>query len=67
MQYSEFGLKARRVMLQKKISGAAIARQLGVSTSYVSEILKGTRSGNGRKEQIAEILGLEEELKKEAN
>lgn len=60
--YSEFGIKARTVMLQKRISGATIAKELGVSASYVSEILKGTREGNGRKEQIAKILGLEEEL-----
>lgn len=60
--YSEFGIKARTVMLQKRISGATIAKELGVSASYVSEILKGTREGNGRREQIAKILGLEEEL-----
>ncbi|MEL7656207.1 MAG: helix-turn-helix transcriptional regulator [Bacillota bacterium] len=60
--YSEFGLKARQVMLQKRISGAEIARKLGVSNSYVSEILKGTRDGKGKKEQIAKMLGIEDEL-----
>lgn len=60
--YSEFGLKARMVMLQKRISGASIAKELGVSATYISEILKGTRQGKGKREQIAKILGIEEEL-----
>lgn len=63
--YSEFGLKARTIMLQKNIKSSAIAKELGVSCSYVAEILKGSRSGNGRKEQIAKILGMEEELVQE--
>lgn len=60
--YSEFGLKARMVMLQKRITAASIAKELSVSATYVSEILKGTRPGNGKREQIAKILGMEEEL-----
>lgn len=63
--YSEFGLKARMIMLQKHISGAALAKELGVSATYISEILKGTRPGNGKREQIAKILGIEEELTRE--
>lgn len=60
--YSEFGLRARAIMLKKGISATAIAKELGVSNTYVSEILKGTRNGKGRKEQIAKILGMDEEL-----
>jgi hypothetical protein len=35
-----------------------------VSAAYVSDILRGARIGKGRKEQIAKILGIEEEAKK---
>lgn len=63
--YSDFGLKSRMVMIQKRITAVAIAKELGVSATYVSEILKGTRPGNGKREQIAKILGLEEELARE--
>lgn len=63
--YSEFGLKARAVMLQKRITSVAIAKELGVSGTYVSEILKGTRPGNGKRALIAKMLGIEEELTRE--
>ena len=63
--YSEFGLKARMIMLKKHITALSIANELGVSATYVSEILKGTRPGNGKREQIAKILGIEEELARE--
>lgn len=59
--YSEFGLKARTIMLQKGIKSSALAKELGVSCSYIADILRGSRSGNGRKEQIAKILGMDEE------
>ncbi|KPU43007.1 helix-turn-helix protein [Oxobacter pfennigii] len=54
--YSEFGLKARGAMLQKKITMTSLAKEMGVSVSYLSEILKGTRSGTEQKEKIAKIL-----------
>jgi transcriptional regulator with XRE-family HTH domain len=57
--YSDFGLKARAVMLQKKITMTSLAEDLQVSVSYLSEIFKGTRNGASQKKRIAEILGLE--------
>jgi len=59
MQYSEFGLKARAIMLQKKITMTALAKEIGVCTPYVSEIFKGTRAGTTQKVKIAEVLGME--------
>ena len=57
--YSEFGLRARAIMLRDKITLAFIAEKLGVSSAYVSEILKGTRPGTDQKKKIAEMLGIE--------
>lgn len=59
--YSDFGLKARALMLQKKITMAQLAEKLGISAAYVSEILRGTRPGNSYKSKIANILGLDSE------
>ncbi|MEK4854831.1 helix-turn-helix transcriptional regulator [Paenibacillus sp. FSL H7-0756] len=60
--YTEFGAEARKVMLQKKIKMKDVARELGVSVTYVSEIFKGTRPGEKQKPRIAEMLGLECEV-----
>lgn len=56
--YTKFGLKARTIMLQKKLTMTALAKEIGISTTYLSEIFKGTRLGKGQKEKIAEILGI---------
>lgn len=57
-QYTEFGLEARRIMLLKNIKMTDIARQLGISVTYVGEIFKGTRPGDKYKPLIAEMLGM---------
>lgn len=59
--YAEFGVEARKIMLQKNITLTNLAQQLGVSVTYVWEILKGTRKGVKYKKRICEILVLESE------
>jgi len=58
--YSDFGLAARKAMLEKHTTLTTLAKELGVSLTYVSEILKGTREGKGYKEKIIEILEMKE-------
>lgn len=60
--YSDFGLEARKIMLQKNIKMVDVANELGVSVTYISEIFKGTRPGTKYKEKIAETLGMETEV-----
>ncbi|MBG9737293.1 DNA-binding protein [Paenibacillus alvei] len=48
-------------MLQKNIKMVHIARELGVSVTYISEIFKGTRKGKKQRPAIAKILGMESE------
>ncbi len=57
--YSDFGIEARKIMLLRGIKMRSIAEELGVSSTYVSEILKGTRSGGEFKARIAAMLGME--------
>lgn len=54
--YSEFGMKIRSEMLKKGVKLTRLANELGISNSYLSEILKGTRSGTHYKEKILSIL-----------
>ncbi|GIP57873.1 helix-turn-helix domain-containing protein [Paenibacillus woosongensis] len=59
--YTEFGAEARKIMFQKNIKMKDIAQELGVSVSYVSDILKGARYGEKQKPLIAKMLGMESE------
>lgn len=56
--YTEFGVEARKIMLQKNIKMIDLAKELGVSVTYISEILKGTRAGEKQKPKIAKFLGM---------
>ncbi|MEV2907735.1 helix-turn-helix transcriptional regulator [Paenibacillus larvae] len=60
--YSEFGIEARKIMLVKDIKIVDMAKELGVSPSYLGEILKGTRRGTKQKAKIAEMLGMGSEV-----
>lgn len=59
MYISEFGLKARVEMLRRGMTITELAEKLGVSPSYVSDILRGVREGKPQRKRIAEILELE--------
>lgn len=59
--YSEFGLKARTVMMKQGMTITSLAVKLGISPVYLSEILRGTREGKKYKNTIAQILNLEGE------
>jgi transcriptional regulator with XRE-family HTH domain len=56
--YSDFGIKARAIMLQKGITIRALAKQLSISDYYLHEILKGTRPGKKQRPEIVKILGM---------
>ncbi|MDT2173142.1 XRE family transcriptional regulator [Paenibacillus larvae] len=60
--YSEFGAEARKIMLVKDIKMVDMAKELGISTTYLAEILKGTRKGTKQKPKIAEMLGMGSEV-----
>ena len=57
--YTDFGVQARVIMLQKDIKISEVAEHLGVSSSYVGDIFRGARKGKKRKGEIAKFLGME--------
>jgi transcriptional regulator with XRE-family HTH domain len=59
-EYTPFGLRARKAMLVKGIKLSKLANELDISTTYVSQILKGTREGVKQKPLIAKMLGIKE-------
>ncbi|MEV3031718.1 XRE family transcriptional regulator [Paenibacillus larvae] len=67
LNYSEFGAEARKIMLVKDIKMVDMAKELGISTTYLAEILKGTRKGTKQKPKIAEMLGMKSEVTQRTN
>ncbi|UYE92058.1 XRE family transcriptional regulator [Paenibacillus larvae] len=67
LNYSEFGAEARKIMLVKDIKMVDMAKELGISTTYLAEILKGTRKGTKQKPKIAEMLGMRSEVTQRTN
>lgn len=57
--YSEFGIEARGIMLAKGMTMTALAKELDISVTYLSDILRGTRRGTKQKEKIVRILEMD--------
>lgn len=57
----EFAAKCKAALEIKGITLTEIARELGISLGYVSDIVKGNRDGGDYKERIAEILEVDVE------
>lgn len=60
-KYTDFGLKARAIMLEKRITMTQIAKHVGVSAPYISDIFRGGRKGLAQRAKIADFLGMEGE------
>ncbi len=56
MALTTFGIKAKKAMLDRHMTQTALAKELGISNSYLTEIFHGTRKGSKQKEKIAKIL-----------
>ncbi|MNW55219.1 helix-turn-helix protein [compost metagenome] len=62
--YTEFGAEARKIMLKRGIKMIDVAKEIGVSVSYLSDIFNGARAGEKQKPRIAKMLGMESEVSK---
>lgn len=57
--YTDFGLKARAIMLQKGIAIQDVAKAVGISRCYVSDLFTGARETLKQKQKISDFLGME--------
>ncbi|OPX87002.1 MAG: Helix-turn-helix domain protein [Pelotomaculum sp. PtaB.Bin104] len=57
-EYTKFGLEARKILILQRKSMTKLAKEIGISCTYLSEILRGTRKSEKYKEKIAQILGM---------
>lgn len=58
--YTSFGIQVRAILLRKGITIRSLAEQIGISDTYLSDILRGGRKGKKYREQISKILGITE-------
>lgn len=62
MTTTDFGVLVRTKLLIRGITLTEFARTLGISTAYLSDILRGRRDAKEQKQRIAKLLNLENEL-----
>lgn len=55
---NEFEKQVRHALIDHQMTLTDLANELGVSVSYVYELIKGTRKSEEQKEKIRNILGL---------
>jgi len=63
MATTEFGMKVRMELLKRNITNKQLADMLGISSAYLSDILRGRRDAFEQKKRIAKILEIKEEVK----
>ena len=55
---SEFERAVRHALVDRDMSLTDLANELGISVSYIYEIIHGTRKADDQKKRIREFLGL---------
>lgn len=61
MSYQKFELKVRNELWKRGMSLTEFADVLGISSQYLSDILKGRREATKQRKRIMEILEIEDE------
>lgn len=61
-----FGKEIKKHMIDLEMSQSELAKKMGVSSPYVGEILRGTRSSVNAQRKVCEAVGLDyDELMKQ--
>lgn len=64
---SEFEKQVRVALIQQEKTLTGLAEELGISISYLYEIIRGTRKAEEKKKQIKILLGLDTEANENVN
>lgn len=59
IKLTPFGKEVEKALIDRDMSKSELAKILGITQAYLTDILKGTREGKERKKQIAEYLGID--------
>ena len=64
---SDFEKQVRVALIQQEKTLTSLAEELGISVSYLYEIIKGTRKADEKKQKIRTLLGLDTEHHENVN
>lgn len=59
---SEFEKTVRKALIDADMTMSDLASEIGISVSYVCELLKGTRRNENQIAKICEVLGIEQTI-----
>lgn len=59
IKLTHFGKEVEKALIDKDMDKGDLAKAIGISQAYLTDILKGTRNGTERKKQIAEYLKID--------
>lgn len=59
IKLTPFGKEVAKALIDKDMDKGELAKAVGISQAYLTDILKGTRNGTERKKQIAEYLKID--------
>lgn len=59
IKLTPFGKEVEKALIDKDMDKGELAKAIGISQAYLTDILKGTRNGTERKKQIAEYLKID--------
>jgi len=65
MEKKQFQINVQTALVLKGITLTELAKHIGISVSYLSDIVRGNREGKKHKAKIAELLGFYYENDKE--
>ncbi|PEQ09145.1 helix-turn-helix domain-containing protein [Bacillus toyonensis] len=63
----QFRVNVQTALVLQETTLTELAKQLGISVSYLSDIVRGNREGKKYKSKIAELLGFHYEEMKEVS
>lgn len=60
MSGNDFEINVKVALIKKKMTQGQLAKEIGITNAYLSDILRGNRKGGKYKELIKEKLGIRE-------
>lgn len=58
VQYTEFGREVKKILIDKGMTQAELAKEIGTSKQYLSMVLVGTKKNSKYVDKIKEVLGM---------
>ncbi|MCI1593077.1 helix-turn-helix domain-containing protein [Heyndrickxia oleronia] len=65
MENKQFQINVQTALILREMTMTEVAKKLGISVPYLSDIVKGNRKGEKYKKQISDLLGFQYKSKED--